>query len=337
MIFKSIIFGQFDFGGTKSFQRVVDMSIQRAETYYRSDILFDLEEAFDEEKGQFILPKKSHTHQHERPFKNSLNLLKHIAQFATSGRVRFWLLENGQLKHQFTIEPLNDHATVKAFLRGRKLAGGNPEKAVEAFTEAIAHNEQHAEAYHQRALTWLQLNKIDQAKNDLAKSIQHSPTQPDAYFDRATLFHANENFEQAAQDYGHAIQYSIPHQPFYWASRRKKADCLMAIEDYRSAETEWRLLSRKKFNVDNPNHPYELYVQYQYGKTLLEMNKPEEALKVLDAAVKLDFQDNEHIALADLLFLRCMAMKNAGRKGFLGALKEAAQAGSVEAADMLDQ
>jgi hypothetical protein len=49
--------------------------------------------------------------------------------------------------------------------------------------------------------------------------------------------------------------------------------------------------------------------------------------------------ENDHsqstVPLADLLLIRGLAMKKAGKKGFLSVLREAARAGSEQAADLL--
>lgn len=337
MAFKTILFGQLDFGNAKSFERVSDMSMQRAEVYYRNEVLIDLENVFDPDQLSLLMEKKSYTHEYDKIWRNTINLIKHATQFAVSGRVYAWLLEDRKVVKEMVLEPDNDHGAVRHYRRACSLKNReeNAQEAIEVLNYAIEAHEGHAQALQARAELWSSKGKTEKAIADYSRSIQWSPTLPDAYLGRAALYLESEQYEEAIMDLTSAVKFGIPHQSFYWEARRMKADCFMHLEDYKNAESEWRLLSRRNFSEAEVAEGVPAYIAHQYSLTLLENGKPEDAIRTLEPFVKGEISADSFTPKADLLFVRGLALKQAGRKGFRSALKEAADAGSEQAADML--
>lgn len=337
MAHKSILFGQLDFGNAKSLERVRDMAIQRSEVYYRGDILVDLEAIFEADQLCLLIPKLSIVHELEKSWRNTVKLLQHASQFAVSGKVYGWLVSDGKVESA-TIEPDNDHGAVRHYQRAiGLLSQGNQQRdeAMELLNHAIQAHEGHAQALQARAELWCEAGNKEQALDDFSGSIRWAPTLPEGYLGRGRLYIDAGQYEDAIMDLTSAVKFGIPHQSYYWEAREMKAECFMQLGDYRSAEQEWRLLSRRKFADEEIQSGVPLRIAAGYGRTLLENGKADEAIRMVEAVVVEGGQHANSMSLADLLLIRGLAMKKAGKKGFISALREAAQAGSEQAADLL--
>ena len=337
MGYKSILFGQLDFGNAKSFERVRDMAIQRSEVYYRGDILIDLEAIFEADQLSLLIAKHSIAHELEKSWSNTIKLLQHASQFAVSGRIYGWLLSEGKPK-RVIIEPDNDHGAVRHYQRAIGLlqeGEGQQSEALELLNHAIQVHEGHAQALHTRAELWCKMGNRERALEDYSGSIRWAPTLPEGYLGRGRIYIESGNFQDAIMDLTSAVKLGIPHQPYYWAARQMKAECFMELGDFRNAEQEWRLLSNRKYSSEEIQEGIPLRIATGYGRTLLANGKPDEAIRMVEAVVQDGKQLTGKFPVADLLLIRGLAMKKAGKKGFISALKEAAQAGSEQAADML--
>jgi tetratricopeptide (TPR) repeat protein len=334
MVIKTIFQGRLDFGSDRSFQRVRDMYVQRVVNFYRSDV-FIKEDAFDEESSSLLLPKFI-AEGNKRTWENSLKALRYIADFAVAGTILAFITDKGQAKAREVILPNPERSSMKAFLEGRALieAGGTPAKAMEKLTEAISKYEKNAHALERRAYLHYVLGEYDKAMDDLNASIQADPYLAEAYLNRALVKKETGLGEDALEDFQAAIKNSVPLRPLFWKARRMKGDCHMNLGDSRSAITEFKYFCARTFSSDDENYNWKRYAYMRYGEGLLSEGKAEEALKVLNEALKLEHKDDK-VSVADILLLRGIAMKQANRPGFVGALKEAAKAGSAKAADLL--
>ena len=336
---KTILFGQLDFGNAKSFERVRDMAIQRAEVYYRGDILIDLEAIFQADQLSLLIQKHSFAHEFDKSWRNTVKLIQHASQFAVSGRIYGWLVEEGSVSASVVIEPDNDHGSVRHYQRAVGLLESEgmqkQEEALELLNHAIQAHEGHAQALHARAELWCELGEKDRALEDYTCSIRWAPILPEGYLGRSRMYIEAGQYEDAIMDLTSAVKFGIPHQSYYWEARQMKAECFMRLGDFRNAEPEWRLLSRRKFSPKDHQAGIPLQIATRYGRTLLENGKADEAIRMIESMVLENDHSQSTVPLADLLLIRGLAMKKAGKKGFLSVLREAARAGSEQAADLL--
>lgn len=334
MVIKSIFQGRLDFGSSRSFNRVRDMYIQRAENFYRSDV-FIKEDAFDEDSFSLVLPKFI-AEGSKRSWENTLKMLRYIADFAVAGTVLAFITDKGQAKAREIIRPNPERSSMQAYLEGSRLIGegGDPLKATDLLTEAIEKYDRHAQALERRGYLHYAMGNYDKALEDLNAAIGIDPYLAEAYLNRGLVLQAIGQLEGALADFQAAIKNSIPLRPIFWTARRLKGDCHINLGDSQNAIYEFRFFCSRSFSREDENYRWKRYVYMKYGEALLSEGKAEEVLKVLDDALKLDQKDDK-VALADILLLRGIAMKRANRPGFVGALKEAAEAGSAKAADLL--
>ena len=107
MTYKSIFKGRLEFGSTKSYDKVLKMFHHRVANYYKSDILLKEEEIFDESSTCLNVPRYI-TQGSEKSWKNTVNLLEYIAQFAVAGHFGAWMTNEGKILHHGIVEPRSD-------------------------------------------------------------------------------------------------------------------------------------------------------------------------------------------------------------------------------------
>ena len=335
MTYKTIFKGRLEFGSPKSYDKVLKMYQHRVESYYKSDVLLKEEEIFDEASSCVNVPRII-TQGSEKSWKNTISLLEYIAQFAVAGNLGAWMTEEGKILHHGVVEPRSDKIAVQAFLRGRELVEqeGKEVEAKEALNKAIEKFERHAQAYERRGHINLLLQNYSDALYDFTKSIDLASGHPEPYYGRAKVKKIKEDLKGAISDLEEAIKRSIPLQPIYWWSRRMKADCLLKLEDYKGALLDLKLYSSRAFKVDDPNLQWKRYSCLLYGKTLLEVGNPADAIAAFDKALDID-TGIERAPEADILLYRGKARKEAGKTGYLKDWQNAANQGSKEAAQLL--
>ena len=337
MTYKTIISGKLEFGTPRSYEKVLKMFEHRLENYYKSDIALKGEEIFVEESISLNVPRFI-TQTTEKTWRNTLNLLEYIAQFAIAGDLSAWMIENGKILNHKVIEPTGDKVAVQAYLHGRELIkeSGKESEAKAALSKAIDKFERHALAYERRGYVNAQLGNVEDALYDYSKSIDINPKKADPYLGRAYLRIHQKDYKAAIADLEKGIKSSIPLQPIYWKCRRLKADCHLKLEDYKGAIFEMKLFTKRNFTEDNPNVRWRKKVFFNYGKALTEVEDYTDAVSAFDNALAIQ-EGKGNINNAEILVNRGLALKKAGQAGFVKDWKEAANQGSKKAAELLEE
>jgi len=336
MTYKTIFSGHFEFGTERSYSRMFDMFEHRAENYYRNSILLKSEEVFSEEDLAMDVPRLIVQAATAKEWRNTINMLEFVAQYAIAGSFNAWMVEDGKVSKYRFIEPDSDKAAVQAFLHGRDLIkeDGREEEAMKALSRAIDKFERHAKAYERRGFVNHQLRNFEDAVYDYSKSIDINPNAAEPYMGRALVFIVKEQYAKAAEDLEFAIKRSIPLQPLFWQARRIKGECHLRLEDWEKAEFQLRFVTKRHFERDDSNYKWRKRAQLNYGRALLGLERYADAIKAFDAAVAIE--DALDIPEAELQLFRGIALQKAGKKGFKKAWKQAANQGSSKAAELLE-
>ncbi len=337
MTYKSIFKGRLEFGNARSYDKVLKMYQHRVENYYKSDVLLVEEEIFDGNSYSLSVPRFI-TQGSKKSWKNTMSLVEYVAQFAVSGNFGGWMTEEGKILHHGIVEPKSERQAVQAFLRGRELSEskGKEEEAVEALTQAIEKHEGHAQAYERRGHVNFMLKNYEDAHYDFSKSIDLSNTHPEAYYGRAMVKLAinKKDLKGAVADLEQTIKTSIPLQSIYWTARRKKGGYLVQLGEFEEAAKDFKFFSNRKFKPDNPEFNWRRSVLFQYGKTLLKLEKYLEAAAAFEASSSLQ-EGNDKIPNCDKLYYRAVALHKAGKRGYRKNFQEAAENGSKDATKYL--
>lgn len=334
-LYKTIVQGRLEFGNQRSFEQVLKMFLYRVESYYKLDVFLDAEEIFDEETFRMSVPRLV-KQVSSKTFKNTINLVEYCAQFAISGSLKAWLIEEGKILKYYSIEPDSDKAAVQDYIRGKKLfkQSGKEKEALKALTNAIEKFDKHAMAYEKRARVNFMLEKYHDALRDFNKSLSIDPTNASTYYGRALIYKLQEDYAKAIEDLDETLKKSIALQPIYWEARRHKSDCHIALKQYEKAAFDLKLFTKRPFKEGDVNHSWRKYAFFQYGKVLMELEQFEEALSALDSALKIK-EESRIIQESDILLYRGMAKQKAGKNGYLNDLKQSSNLGNIKASKLL--
>jgi len=279
MTYKTIFKGHLEFATEKSYDKVLKMYQHRVENYYKSDILLNEEEIFDDETRSLRVPR--HIAQgSEKSYKNTVSLLEYVAQFAVAGNFGTWMTESGKVLNHGWVEPKSDKAAVLAFRKGRALKDeGKEDEAMQALNRAIEKYDRHSQAYGTRGHVNLLLGQLDAAEKDFTKSINLTTLDPEPFYGRAKVRIAKKEYETAIGDLEMAIKNSIPLQPIYYKARRGKGLCHMDLKQWEKAIFEFQLFLKRKFTEDNSNFYHQKRVAFHLAKAYMMTGRHEEAQK----------------------------------------------------------
>jgi len=335
MLYKTIIQGTIEFGNEKSYNQAIKMFATRAEKYYKSDIIFEIDDIFFRDSLSLSIPRFVKI-VYDKSYKNTATLLEYIVQFGISGELNVWQLDEGKILDFRNLEPSNDKAAVQSYIMGKNLVEekGKEDEAITALNNAIEKYDRHAQAYERRAKVNFILKKYHDAFRDYKKSLGYDPNNPYAYFGRATAYTQQEQFEEAIEDLSMAIKKSVALQAIHWKARKLKGRLHLKLEQYNEAEFELKLFTNRNFPKDNPNYMYKREGFFEYGQVLLNLEKFDLAVEAFEKSI--DFEEGfDKIKDSEKLRYRGLAKQKAGQNGYIKDIKDAAEMGDKEAANIL--
>jgi tetratricopeptide (TPR) repeat protein len=308
----------------------------RVENYYKSDILLNEEEIFDESTSSLNVPRFI-TQGSMKSWKNTISLLEYLAQFAVAGNMGTWMTEEGKILEQRFVEPKSDKMAVQAFLKGRDLMDqqGKEVEAKEALNRAISKFKRHAQAYERRGFINYRLKNYEDAIYDFTKSIDISSNNPEPYYGRGQIRIIQKDLKGAIADFDQTIKKSIPLQPIYWNARRLKAQCHLKMDDYEGALSDLKFYSARRFRTDDPNYLWQRYTNFYYGIALIKKGEPEKAIEAFNKALGIE-AGKDKVSDGEIHMYRGDARKAGGKTGFLKDWHEALSQGVKEAKSRID-
>ncbi len=332
---KLIFKGRFEFGNTRTYNLALHHWTTRLEVYFKTDILFKLEDIFNEEDFSMTIPQTVVV-SWEKPWVNTTKMVEDIAQFAVVGQVRAWCIDNGKLVESKILEPTSEKLAVSEFIKGRALSEeiGKEKEAAEALANAIEKYERHALAYERRGFMNFRLGNYKDASYDWSKSIDINPNNPESYYGRGKVKMLKNDWEAAAADFGQAISKSIALQPIFYRSRLSKAECLFHLKNYKEAAVELSFFLTRKARPDDPNFKHNRRGWHLYGKTLFELGDLNKAIDAFNMALSIK-EGKDNSTEAEGLLQRGICLHKQGKKEYAKDLKAAAEMGSDEAKKLL--
>ncbi len=334
--YKTIFQGKLDFGSQATYDKVMKMAIHRLETYYKNETIIK-EEHFVESEFSIDIPRTV-SQITDKFFKNSVDLIEYLAQFALSGKVGCWMVENNVVLDYHIIEPSSEKNVVRNFQKGKKLSleEGREEEAIKFLSKVIKKHDKHSQAYESRGHVNMILKHWEDAEYDYSKAIRLDPNNSEAMVGRARLYIKQGKLEDAIVDLDMATKKSIALQSTYWIARRLKGECHMKLKQYKEAEFDFRLFTRRKFAEDDINYLWRKHVLFQYGLVLMELGEYEKAIDAINQSLEIK-EGHGVVPIADQLVKRGIAKQKSGSKGFIADWKEAADLGSKIANELLQE
>jgi tetratricopeptide (TPR) repeat protein len=338
MLQKVIVQGNLHFGKQKSYDKAVRMFHHRVDNYYKSDLLFkEEEELFQADQLSLEIPRTV-THTSDKFWKNTVDILAYLAQFALSGKICAWMINEGNILDYHLIEPDSEKTVVRNYKKGKKLSkkSGKEDAAMKALTKAIQKHDEHSQAYERRGQLNLFLKNANEALHDFSKAINIDDTNAEAFYGRGKVYMSQNSYEKAIEDFENTAKHALALQSLYWMARRNLAECYMQIGDYKKAAFNLKLFTRRSFDEDDPNKKWNQWAFFKYGKTLMQLEKYNEAAKAFDKALSIE-EGDQGIPRQERLTFRGIAKLKSGSKGYLSDWKEAAEMGYQEAESLLKE
>lgn len=333
--FKCILQGHLDFQNEKSYQKMLEMYQYKLENFFKSDIILKAELCFKEDSLSFIVPRTV-VQATKKSFQNTVELCQYIAQFAITGQIGAWMLEEGQILQYHLIEPVAEKAAIQAYIRGRSLSKqkGSEEEAISALSEAIEKYDRHAQAYERRGYVNVRLGKLKDAMYDFGKSIKLDEGNANAYCGRARIALLEKKYEEAILDLIQATSKSLALQPIYWTATRMRGECYLQLKNFDKAVFDLKLFYNRSFGVDDSNYKWKKYGALLYAQALFGAKDYKNALEVLQQLPQ--YKDPQMaIEENDYWILLAKTKKEFGKPGYLADLQTAVNNGSSLAAELL--
>jgi len=336
MFYKSIIQGRLSFGTQKSYDKVVKMFEYRTETYYKGDVMLQLEDVFHPDNLCLSVPRFV-GNVTEKNFKNTVDLLTYCSQFAVAGSMQGWMIEEGKVLNHANIFPESDRTVVSQFNKGDKLFREKDKntEALEAFSKTIESYEKHAQAYERRGWTNLRLKNYSDALYDFNKAIALDDSIAFAYYGKGIITANENNIEEAVECFTQTVKKSVALESVHWRGRLRKAECLIELEEWEKAAFELKFFSKRKFPESDSNYRRRPRALSMYGRVLYEMGEHQEAIDHIDQAIELMDDGMKAMDLGEAFYNRALAKKELGIKDFEADMKTAVKQGSKKAAAVL--
>ncbi len=335
MFKKVIIQGRLEFGKENTYRKAFDMFEHMIDVRFKNAILIT-EEHFNE-KLLAIDFNRTVLQASSKYFKNSVDLLGYLVQFAISGEVKAWLIDEGKVLAAHVIEPASEKVVVQAYLKGRQLSEekGKEQDALESLDRALLKYDRHSQAYERRGHVNFKLGNLDDAIYDYEKSIRLDERNAEAYLGLGNIKFKLEKYKDAAEHFEMATKTAVALQPLYWIARRHKAMAHIKMEEFTKAEFDLRLFTKRKFEKADVNFSHRQWAFSEYGMVLMELGKYDEAIDAFDQALNIDGSSSKKERAGKLLN-RGIAKQKSGGSGFLSDWKEAAHLGDSKAKKLLE-
>lgn len=308
----------------------------RTETYYKGDVMLQLEEVFHPDNLCLSVPRYV-GNVSEKNFKNTVDLLTYCAQFAVAGSMQAWMIEEGKVLNHASVYPDSDRTVVSQFKKGDKLFQEKDKntEALEAFSKTIESYEKHAQAYERRGWTNLRLKNYSDALYDFNKAISLDDSIAFAHYGKGIISVNEDNTREAIECFTQTIKKSVALESVHWKGRLRKAECHIEFEEWEKSAFELKFFTKRKFSESDSNYLRKPRAFAMYGRVLYEMGEYQEALDHIDQAIELMEDKMKKMNLGEAFYYRALAKKELGMKDFEADMKTAVEQGSTKAATVL--
>jgi len=290
MFSKVIVQGRLDFGNANTYDKALKLYIQRKDVYYKNEVVFNKpEECFDDEKMIFFV-KRFNNLVSDKYWRNTVHLLKNLAEYSLTGRVEMWMMADGKVTKHELIKPSSDKSIVSAFNKANDIvnASGDMDKAMKILEGIIEKYPEHAMAHALIGRIAARQGKKKLALECFDRAISLDEYLSEAYLWKGKMYIQEENYVKALPELEKLTTYAIAHQNIHWIGRRLKGKCYFHLDNYERAIFEWKLFAAKAFEKGNSNHYWKRAVTFSLGKAHMQLNQNAEAILSFNNALELD-------------------------------------------------
>lgn len=334
MFYKIIIQGKLYFANKASYDKLVKMILNRNEVYYKNLIVHKELEFLDDENFMIHIPRHVGNYT-DKVWKNTVSLFENCAQFAISGRIFAWKIENGEILDEAVIEPTGDRSAVMYYQKGLKqIEHGEGAEAYQSFNLALEKYQRNPLAYERRAVVNMMQKNYVEAMEDFQKCIRLDDTIAEAHYGITKLLMREREYDEALGYAENCIKHSIALQSIHWQARRAKAEIHINNREFEKAAFELKLLAARKFSENNPNYAWKRADLFNYGYVLFKMEDYENALFFFEKSFKIP-SGKDDIPEQKKLYYLGIAKQKCGKHGFISDIKKASEMGYEKAGKLL--
>ena len=189
-----------------------------------------------------------------------------------TGWVVFLIMAISVVFLQSLIPGTSSYSSIDHYNSGEKYyQNGSYDKAVVEFTSAIELNNDYVDAYHYRALAYVNLGKYDLALADLDKAISLSPNNAFLYHVRGLFYKETGEFDKALADQNKAISID----PQYADAYLERGVAYGTLGDHENALADFNKAIELNPNdfLSFYNRGYEQYLLGNYQQAINDFNR----------------------------------------------------------------
>jgi tetratricopeptide (TPR) repeat protein len=310
---KTVIQGSLQFASEKSFNKALSIYQVRLETYYKNDLAFKGIENFNPELYRFEIARTV-VDLSDKFWRNTSDAIEYLAQFAISGRVEAFQLDNGLIIKSLITEPKNDKQISLDYHQARVLLDAPVQdlEKIEVLLKGVLQSfPEHTQALHCMGYTYMKTNRLDEAIEMMNRAVKTGHHCYKIHYLRGLIYSKVGEFEKAVADFDQAIRYSLAIQDMHWKSRLEKARCLIELDVLEPAKKELGYYLARPYKPGSENEGRIREAHYLMGQIALSSEHFEDAVKYFDAA-KDHATGEQYLSTAACIYYRGVAKQKSG-------------------------
>jgi tetratricopeptide (TPR) repeat protein len=314
---KTTIQGYIQFANQRSFEKALQAFQNRATVYYKQEFLFKTPEFFDDEHFRFVVPKTI-IELSEKFWRNTVDAVEFLAQFAVHGKVEAYRLDNGKIVQKVVIEPVNDKKISQDFHQAVQIINTKTGDLSAAKSLLMAVLE--TEPKHQQAaehLGWILLKEKNYPSAIAVLQKAALPGIPSArsHYLKGIAYSKQSEPEKALADFDHAVKCSMGIQDIHWKARLYKAKTLVELDITDNAEKELSYYLERTFEKDSKNELARKAAYFLMGQIRFNQSEFQQSLDFFDKAIAYS-HDEPAVSSAKCYYYRGLVRQKLGAAAF---------------------
>lgn len=316
------------FANEKSFDKAIQAFQARTLNYYKNEFYFRSNEFFGHENHRFQVPRTV-TDLSDKYWRNTIDAIKFLAQFAIYGRVEAYRVSEGKIINHEITEPKNDkqisidyHQALQMIQKGQILYP----KVKELLLSVLNIEPRHAQAAEY--LSWIMIKEknLQAAVHQLTEIIKLETAGAKAFYLRGIAFYRLKEYEKALADFDQSVRLSLAIQDVHWKSRLQKAKTLLELNVVEDAEKELKFFVDRTFERNSENDLAKKDAFLYLGQVHFIKQSFDQSLQFIEKALSVPASD-QTVSDAKCLYYRGMVRQKLGVQTFSEDFEKARQLG----------
>lgn len=289
-MYKVIIQGRLDFGNEKTYVTAQKLYVQRMESYYKNEVIFNKPEEHFDDNQYYFLVERTVQFSSDKYWMNTVNLLDNLAQYALAGEIKMWMMDQGEAIRTEIISPNSEKSVVSATKKAIKLLD---EKEKQDQLEKTLRNI--LTKYPAHSLAQAMMGRMYARRKDMVEAnkyfdlaLENYSHNAYAHLWRGKMYMQQERYAEALIHLTETVKVSVAQESVHWTGRRLKGLCYFQLNNWEDCAFEWRLFTRRAFKKEDSNFYWLRAILIGLGRAYLMTGKKGEAVLAFDQALDHD-------------------------------------------------